>query len=138
MKQIFQELSKGKCKVYDIPLPSNKKGYPLIETQIFLNSAGTEKILLDFAKSNLIEKAKIQPDKVQDVLDKIKTESLISTYESVQRKFNEPIPLRYSNVGRKVQIGEGDKHFKVGDRVLSNGTHAEILEVHNYMFEAFE
>ena len=129
MKQIFQELSTGKCTVYDIPLPSNKKGYLLIETQLSLISAGTEKMLLDFGKSNLIEKAKMQPDRVQDVIDKIKTDGLISTYESVQRKLNEPIPLGYSNVGRVVQVGEGVTNFKVGDRVLSNGAHAEIVSV---------
>ena len=86
-------------------------------------------MLVEFGKSNLISKAKQQPDKVKQVLDKIKTDGLMPTLETVFKKLDEPLPLGYCNAGEIIAVGEGVKEFKVGDRVASNGNHAEIVSI---------
>ena len=86
-------------------------------------------MLVEFGKSNLISKAKQQPEKVKQVLDKIKTDGLLPTLETVFKKLDEPMPLGYCNVGRVISVGDGVKDFKVGDRVISNGQHAEYVSV---------
>ena len=129
MKQILQSLSSGDIAVEDIPAPQVTKGTLLIETHKTLISAGTERMLLDFGKAGMIGKVKQQPDKVKEVLEKVKTDGVLTTMEAVKSKLDQPIPLGYCNVGRVLQVGEGVDGFQVGDRVLSNGAHAEVVRV---------
>jgi predicted dehydrogenase/threonine dehydrogenase-like Zn-dependent dehydrogenase len=84
-------------------------------------------MLVEFGKGNLIAKARQQPEKVKQVLDKIKTEGLLPTLEAVFNKLDEPLPLGYCNAGEVIAVGEGVSEFNVGDRVASNGHHAEIV-----------
>jgi predicted dehydrogenase/threonine dehydrogenase-like Zn-dependent dehydrogenase len=84
---------------------------------------------VEFGKSNLISKARQQPEKVKQVLDKIKTDGLMSTLEAVFNKLDEPLPLGYCNAGEVVEVGEGINEFKIGDRVVSNGPHAEYVSI---------
>ena len=86
-------------------------------------------MLVEFGKSSLIQKARKQPDKVKMVLDKIKTDGLIPTLEAVFNKLEQPLPLGYCNVGVVIDVGKGVTDFKVGDRVVSNGPHAEFVSV---------
>ena len=86
-------------------------------------------MLVEFGKASLIQKAKQQPDKIKLVLDKIKTDGLIPTIENVFRKLDQPIPLGYCNVGEVIEVGEGVDNFHIGDRVASNGPHAEFVSV---------
>ena len=127
MKQIIQSFKTGETILEEIPAPTIRKGSVLIETSYSLVSLGTEKMLVEFGKSNLISKARQQPDKVIQVLDKIKTEGLLPTLEAVFNKLEQPLPLGYCNVGRVIGVGEGVNEFKIGDRVASNGQHAEIV-----------
>ncbi|NAW51363.1 Gfo/Idh/MocA family oxidoreductase [Elizabethkingia argentiflava] len=127
MKQIIQSFKTGETILQEIPAPQVKKGHILIQTSRSLVSLGTERMLVEFGKSNLIQKARQQPDKVKQVLDKIKTEGLIPTLEAVFNKLGEPLPLGYCNVGKVVAVGEGVTDFKIGDRVASNGQHAEFV-----------
>ena len=101
----------------------------LIATSKSLVSAGTERMLVDFGKANLLAKARQQPDKVKMVLDKIRTDGLGPTIETVRNKLDQPIPLGYCNVGSVLEVGAGLAGFKVGDRVASNGQHAEVVRV---------
>jgi predicted dehydrogenase/threonine dehydrogenase-like Zn-dependent dehydrogenase len=84
-------------------------------------------MLVEFGKANFLEKARQQPEKVKQVFDKIKTDGFKPTFDAVFRKLSEPIPLGYCNVGEVVAIGEGITEFKIGDRVASNGNHAEVV-----------
>jgi predicted dehydrogenase/threonine dehydrogenase-like Zn-dependent dehydrogenase len=84
-------------------------------------------MLVEFGKANLIQKARQQPDKVKMVLDKIKSDGLMPTLETVFKKLDQPLPLGYCNVGKVIAVGDGVSGFKVGDRVASNGQHAEIV-----------
>jgi predicted dehydrogenase/NADPH:quinone reductase-like Zn-dependent oxidoreductase len=127
MLQIIQDLKKGNTILEEVPSPLVKKGTVLIRTAKSLVSLGTEKMLVEFGKANLISKARQQPEKVKQVLDKIRTEGLMPTLEAVFNKLDEPLPLGYCNAGEVIGIGEGVTEFRIGDRVASNGHHAEIV-----------
>ena len=127
MKQIIQDLKSGATLLEEVPAPSVKAGHLLIKTTRTLVSLGTERMLVEFGKANLIDKARQQPDKVKQVLDKIKTDGLQPTLEAVFNKLGQPLPLGYCNVGRVIAVGRGVTEFAVGDRVASNGNHAEYV-----------
>lgn len=127
MKQIVQDLKKGHTLLEVVPKPLPRKGTVLIKTHRSLVSLGTEKMLVEFGKGNLIAKARQQPDKVKQVIDKIKTEGLMPTLEAVFNKLGEPLPLGYCNAGEVIAVGEGVSEFSIGDRVASNGHHAEFV-----------
>src|SRR5690606_18283347 len=78
---------------------------------------------------NWIDKARQQPDKVRQVLDKVRTDGLKPTMEAVFNKLDQPLPMGYCNVGRVAEVGAGVTGYAVGDRVASNGKHAEYALV---------
>ena len=127
MRQILQSLKNGDTSVVEVPTPQNLAGNLLIQSNISLVSAGTERMLVDFGKANYLAKARQQPDKVKQVLDKIKTDGVLATVDSVKSKLNQPIPLGYCNAGVIVDSHSND--FVVGERVVSNGAHADFVRV---------
>ena len=129
MKQIIQSLKNGNVEVASLPIPTAKSGQLLIETSCTLVSAGTERSLVEFGKAGWINKARQQPEKVRMVMDKIKTDGLVPTIEAVFDKLNQPLPMGYCNVGRITSVGSGEMAYSVGDRVISNGKHAEVVSV---------
>ena len=129
MNQIFQNLLDGTINIIECSDPMVKSNEIKIRSTLSLISLGTEKMLLKFGNSNLIGKVKQQPEKVAQVLNKIKTDGIISAYESVTSRLNEPMPLGYSNVGIIEEIGSNIKDLSIGDRVVSNGPHADVVVV---------
>ena len=129
MKQILQSLRDGKTTISDVPVPSAGRGQLLISTSHTLVSAGTERMLVDFGKSGWIQKARQQPDKVRMVLNKIQTDGFQPTIEAVFSKLDQPLPLGYCNVGTIVELGSGVTEYKLGERVINNGYHAEVVSV---------
>ena len=129
MRQILQDLSKGTTYLAETPAPITGRGDLLIETSVSLISAGTERMLVEFGRASLLAKARQQPDRIKAVLDKAKTYGLLNTIDAVRSKLGQPIPLGYSNVGVVREVGAGVEGFKVGDRVVSNGSHAEVVHV---------
>lgn len=127
MFQIVQDLRNGITSLLDVPVPKLNRGYIKVQTRKSLVSLGTEKMLVSFGRANYLEKARQQPEKVKQVLNKIKSDGLVPTLEAVLRKLDEPIPLGYSNVGVVIEIGDDVSDIKVGDRVVSNGPHAEVV-----------
>ena len=127
MKQILQNLKTGAVELLDTPTPGCPLGCLLIATRRRLISAGTERMLVEFGQANLLAKARSQPDKVRQVLDKIKTDGLLPTLETVFARLDQPLPLGYCNAGVVLEVGHGVTDFSVGDRVVSNGPHAEIV-----------
>ena len=111
----------------ELPCPKAERGQVLIQTRASLISAGTERMLVEFSQANLIQKARQQPDKVKQVLDKMKTDGLIPTLEAVFRKLDEPLPLGYCNAGVVLEVGAGVHDIQPGDRVASNGPHVEVV-----------
>ena len=129
MNQIIQNLNDGKTSLAEVPIPLCNSRSVLIQTSHSLVSLGTEKMLVDFGKGSFIQKAKQQPDKVKEVIAKVKTDGLATTIAAVKNKLEQPIPLGYCNVGTVIEVGRDVTEFKVGDRVASNGPHAEYVSV---------
>jgi predicted dehydrogenase/threonine dehydrogenase-like Zn-dependent dehydrogenase len=127
VKQIIQDLKNGDTILEEVPAPLVKPGQILIQTTRTLVSLGTERMLVEFGKSNLFQKAKQQPDKVKEVFNKIKTDGLKPTINAVFNKLGQPLPLGYCNVGKVIAVGRGVDDFAIGDRVASNGPHAEYI-----------
>lgn len=127
MKQIIQDLKNGSTILENVPSPEIKAGHVLIETTRSLVSLGTERMLVEFGKSNLIQKARQQPDKVKEVINKVKSDGFKPTFNAVLNKLGQPLPLGYCNVGKIIAIGKGVEGFAIGDRVTSNGYHAEYV-----------
>ncbi|MCK5146219.1 bi-domain-containing oxidoreductase [bacterium] len=129
MKQILQNLKTGVMELAELPAPVMQPGHVLIQTRKTVVSVGTEKMLVEFSKANLLQKARQQPEKVQQVLDKMRTDGLMPTLEAVFRKLDEPLPLGYCNSGVVLGVGAGVIDLQPGDRVASNGPHAEMVIV---------
>ncbi|WP_109354427.1 bi-domain-containing oxidoreductase [Sphingorhabdus sp. EL138] len=129
MKQIVQYFSTGETQIVDAPDPAVGPNDVLIRTSTSLISAGTERMLVDFGKASLLQKARKQPERVADVLNKVKTDGLMTTVDAVRSKLGQPIPLGYSNVGVVIDVGSRVTQFAVGDRVVSNGPHADVVRV---------
>jgi len=127
MKQVLQNLKTGETILEEVPSPKVSKKNIIIKSNYSVVSVGTEKMLIDFGKAGYFSKAKQQPEKVKQVIDKIKTDGFFSTYEAIKSKLDQPIPLGYSNAG--VVVSSGSENFKEGDRVISNGNHAEFVKV---------
>ncbi|TRZ88383.1 MAG: dehydrogenase [Methanosarcinales archaeon] len=127
MKQIVQNLKTGDTELLEVPSPRCRPGCILVKTRRSLVSLGTERMLVEFGKAGYIQKARLQPEKVRQVLDKIKTDGLRPTFEAVFRKLDSPLPLGNCNAGTVIDVGAGVDEFKIGDRVASNGHHAEIV-----------
>jgi len=129
MKQIIQDIKNGFTILEEVPAPLVKPGQVLIQTTRSLVSLGTERMLVEFGKANFLQKARQQPDKVKEVINKVKTDGLQPTVNAVFNKLGQPLPLGYCNVGKVIAVGKGVEEFAVGDRVASNGHHAEYVSV---------
>ena len=127
MKQVLQNLNTGDTILEEVPSPSASAGGSVIRTSVTLVSAGTERMLVDFGKGNLLQKARQQPDKVKQVLEKAKTDGVAQTLDAVRNKLDTPLALGYCNVGTAVE--SRCEEIAVGDRVVSNGKHAEYVSV---------
>jgi predicted dehydrogenase/threonine dehydrogenase-like Zn-dependent dehydrogenase len=133
LKQLLQSLATGASDLPDLPSPAAARGQLLICTACSLVSAGTERMLVKFGKASWIDKARQQPDKVQQVFGKVRNDGLLTTLDAVQSKLDQPLPLGYCNIGTVVALGAGVAGFQVGDRVASNGPHAELVAVPQHL-----
>jgi predicted dehydrogenase/threonine dehydrogenase-like Zn-dependent dehydrogenase len=129
MKQIVQHMQSGLTEVLRAPTPIAARQSLLIGTTCSLISAGTERMLVGFGKASYLDKARQQPEKVKMVLEKVATDGLMTTIEAVQSKLAQPLPLGYCNVGVVAEVGASVDGFQVGDRVVSNGPHADVVKV---------
>lgn len=129
MKQILQTFSSGETAIEDLPCPAIKPGHVLIRTRASVISAGTERMILEFGKSSWLARARKHPDKVRQVLDKVKSDGLGPTLTAVRNKLDKATPIGYCNTGVVLEVGEGVTAFRPGQRVASNGAHAEVVSV---------
>lgn len=131
MKQVIQSRKSGRLALKEVPAPRVKAGHLLIETRASLISAGTERMVIDFARKSLAGKARARPDLVRKVIDKAKRDGLRATFETVMARLDEPLPLGYSAAGVVRAVGAGlEGDFRVGERVAMAGAglanHAEL------------
>ena len=131
MKQILQSLRDGTVAIEDVPAPNCHRSGVLVQSEFSLVSSGTERMLLEFGKGNAVQKIRSQPEKVREVINKVKTDGVLPTIDAVQAKLDQPISLGYCNVGRVIETNTSD--FQVGDRIVSNGQHAEIVTVSKHL-----
>ncbi|MFV9645841.1 MAG: hypothetical protein ACNYWU_08475 [Desulfobacterales bacterium] len=100
----MQNLKNGNTELVEVPCPAVKAGHLLIQTSVSIVSAGTERMLVEFGKACLIEKASQQPEKVYQVLDKVRSDGLMPTIDAVRNKLGQPLPLGYCNVGKIIEV----------------------------------
>ena len=127
MKQILQHLRTGEIELAEVPCPLVRPSHLLVHTSVSLISPGTERMLVEFGQAGLIGKARAQPERVRQVLAKIRTDGVMPTLEAVFSRLDEPLPLGYCNVGRVLEVGAGVEGFTIGERVVCNGAHAEVV-----------
>lgn len=129
MKQILQSFKTGELWLAEVPAPMCRANGIVMRNRVSFVSAGTERMLVDFAKRSLVGKAFQMPDQVKKVIRKIKNEGFFETLEKVQAKLDQPIPLGYSSAGVVCEVDARVEGIGVGDRVACGGAgfanHAE-------------
>jgi predicted dehydrogenase/threonine dehydrogenase-like Zn-dependent dehydrogenase len=130
MKQVFQDARSAEVTVVEVPAPKLLAGCALVRTAASLVSAGTERASSEFASKNLLQKARMRPDLVREVLSKINRDGLLATVSSVRNRLDQPSALGYSSAGTVIAVGEGVTDISPGDRVACAGAgqavHAEF------------
>jgi len=127
VRQILQSLKTGRVEVAEVPAPVVRPGHLLVASSRTLISPGTERMLVEFGRAGWVEKARQQPDRVRQVLQKMRTDGVAATVETIVAKLDRPLPLGYCNCGKVLEVGEEVTGFAPGDRVVSNGPHAEVV-----------
>lgn len=129
MKQLLQNMRDGKTLVTEVPIPTPHAGQALVRVAASLVSAGTERMLVEFAEKSLVGKARSRPDLFRQVLDKMKRDGVISTLQSAFNRLDQPMTLGYSSAGTIVELGAEMDGFRIGQRVACAGggyaVHAE-------------
>ncbi|MBI4733195.1 MAG: bi-domain-containing oxidoreductase [Chloroflexi bacterium] len=129
MKQLLQNMKTGKTSIEEVPVPTPRAGQALVKVAASLVSAGTERMVVEFAEKSLVGKARSRPDLVRQVVDKMKRDGVVPTIQAAFNRLDQPIPLGYSSAGTIVALGDGMDGFKVGQRVACAGgnyaVHAE-------------
>jgi len=133
MKQLLQNMKTGQALIEDVPVPQPGNDSALVRTAYSLVSAGTERMLVSFAKQGLVGKARSRPDLVREVLNKARREGLLTTFDAAMNKLDQPLALGYSSAGTIIQTGSDLRGYKTGDRVACAGggyaVHAEFAVV---------
>lgn len=141
MKQLLQYMRDGKTIVEDVPVPAVRPGMALVRTHVSLVSAGTERMLVEFAQQSLLGKARRRPDLVRQVLAKARREGLLNAAQAAFKRLDQPLALGYSSAGTIVDLGSGMSGFKIGQRVACAGggyaVHAEYAAVPRNLLAPF-
>jgi predicted dehydrogenase/threonine dehydrogenase-like Zn-dependent dehydrogenase len=132
LKQIAQ-YQDGRLELQDVPMPTAPPGGVLVRNTHSVISIGTEKMKVEQAKMNLLQKARARPDQVRKVLDTAKTLGWKAAFEKVKNRLETPTPLGYSTAGVVVEVDPLNTRLRVGDRVACGGNecalHAEYIAV---------
>jgi hypothetical protein len=136
MKQIAQ-YQDGRLELQEVPCPTAPPGGVLVRTTHSVISIGTEKMKVEQARMNLLQKAKARPDQVRKVLDTAKTLGWRSAIEKVRNRLETPTPLGYSAAGVVVEVDPANNRFRIGDRVACSGAecafHAEYVALPDFL-----
>jgi predicted dehydrogenase/threonine dehydrogenase-like Zn-dependent dehydrogenase len=138
MKQVLQSIKTGAVTVADVPAPVRPDNGVLVRAIASLVSAGTERMVVEFAEKNLLQKARARPDLARQVLQRVRREGLRATFDTVRRNLDQPMPLGYSLVGEVLDVGPEAADVQVGDIVACAGgaiaNHAEFAAVPQMLF----
>src|SRR6266516_3147074 len=133
MKQLVQHIRSGQSLVTEVPAPRAGPGQIVVNVAFSLVSAGTERMVIEFAEKSLLGKALARPDLARQAIDKARREGVLSALDAVRNRLDLPMALGYSLAGTVVDAGPGAHGFASGDRVAAAGgghaVHAEIVSV---------
>lgn len=129
MKQVLQSLRAGDTQTVNVPAPMVSPGQVLVRSSITLLSTGTERMLVEFGRAGPLAKVRQQPEKGRMVLAKARVDGVLATLDAVRSKLDQPLALGYCNVGIVVETGSRGGGLVRGDRVVSNGKHAEVVAI---------
>lgn len=133
MKQVLQHVRSRRLEVADVPEPALRAGGVIVRNAASLVSAGTEKMLVEFAGKSLLGKAQERPDLVRQVIDKARKDGVGPTVQAVLSRLDQPLALGYSCAGVVEEAGRGAAEFAPGDRVACAGmgyaSHAGVVFV---------
>src|SRR5438876_10398597 len=130
MKQLAQ-YQDGRLELQEVPRPVPPPGGALVRTTHSVLSIGTEKMKVEQAQMNLLQKARARPDQVRKVIDTARNLGWKAALEKVRNRLETPSPLGYSAAGVVVEVDPLNTRFRLGDRVACAGAecafHAEFL-----------
>ncbi len=114
-------------------MPTPPPGGVLVRVTHSVISVGTEKMKVEQAKMNLLQKARARPDQVRKVLDTARTLGWKAALDKVRNRLETPTPLGYSAAGVIEAVDPLNTRLRVGDRVACGGNetalHAEFIAV---------
>lgn len=132
MEQLTQQLKSGKMEILEVPFPELSNGNILVRNHFSVISSGTEGKTVSDARKGYIAKAKTRQKEVKQVIETIKTNGLLDTYNKVMNKLEAPSPLGYSCAGEVIGVAKDVKNFEVGDWVACGGNsarHADVVSI---------
>jgi predicted dehydrogenase/threonine dehydrogenase-like Zn-dependent dehydrogenase len=133
MKQVVQNIRRGRTEIVEIPSPTPPPGAVLVRTAASVVSVGTERMVVEFAGRSLLGKARSRPDLVRQVLQKARREGIVSAVDAALRRLSQPMALGYSSAGTVAEVGDGVSEFQAGERVACAGgghaVHAEFASI---------
>src|SRR5512138_572077 len=131
MKQLLQNIKNGKTVIEDVPVPTPREGMALVKVAASLVSAGTERMVVEFAEKSLVGKARSRPDLVKQVIDKARREGIAPTVQAAFNRLDQPMALGYSSAGIIVALGKNTSGLKVGQRVACAGANYAVHAEYN-------
>jgi len=133
MKQVARQPRDGRISVAEVPLPTVRRGWVLVENRCSLISAGTERSKVELDAKGLIGKAKSRPDLVRKVVEKARAEGVRVAVGVARERLAALTPLGYSSAGVVLELGPGVEGLAPGERVACGGAgwanHAEVVSV---------
>jgi predicted dehydrogenase/threonine dehydrogenase-like Zn-dependent dehydrogenase len=130
MKQVLQQARTGDVEVVEVPVPRLLPGCVLVRIAASVVSAGTERASTEFASKSLWRKAQARPDLVREVIGKVQRDGIVSAWQAVRTRLDQPQAPGYSSSGTVLAVGEGITDLQPGDRVACAGAgfavHAEV------------
>ncbi len=133
MKQLLQYNKEKGPRVEEVPAPQMKGPGLLVSNRCSLISVGTERQMIEVSQMSLVGKARQRPDMVKQVIGKMKTEGVLSTYNKVMGRLSTPTALGYSSAGVVRAVHSNLENWTPGERVACAGfgyaTHAEEIFV---------
>lgn len=114
-------------------MPTPPPGGILVRTTHSVISVGTEKMKVEQARMNLLQKARARPDQVRKVLDTARNLGWKAALDKVKNRLETPTSMGYSAAGVVTAVDPANTRFRVGDRVAVGGAecafHAEYVAV---------